>query len=66
MKDCYNDSIMIDQKDKRKILAMNNRITKVSKSILHGFFEGFCLIINDNIIYLVGDEEEILYQKVQF
>lgn len=33
-----------------------------NNEVLHGFFEGLCLIVYKNILYLVGDNMDVLYQ----
>lgn len=35
---------------------------KLGMQILHGFFEGLCFILFDNIIFLVGDDMKVMYQ----
>lgn len=33
------------------------------KNILHGFFEGLCLVVYDGYIFLVGDDLNVVYQQ---
>lgn len=38
-------------------------INELGSQILHGFFEGLCLIIFDNTLYLIDDKQEIMHQQ---
>lgn len=42
-------------------LAVNKSLGSGNPSILHGFFEGLCFLMYDNMVYLVDDKMQIMY-----